>query len=199
MLTLKFFFEKFNFLDEKHIVNHDCIRRKVRKDPVTGKRPAIYVSGDFRECFNIFACISANPNKSTPIAYHIEKNNGTAVSFVKFICAMIQNRWLQHNEVLIMDNAAVHTGKEAKMVNDLLWSTVVDGVPLKILVVYLPPRCPELNPIEKIFHVLSKRVCTFRQDKTTEASAVLQTATEIMNGFSYKLIKKTIISCSYHF
>ena len=35
--------------------------------------PAIYVSGDFRERFNIFACISANPNKSTPIAYHIEK------------------------------------------------------------------------------------------------------------------------------
>ena len=60
-----------------------------------------------------------------------------------------------------MDNVAVHTGKEAKMVNGLMWSTVVDGVPLKTLVVYLPPRCQELNPIEKIFHILSKRVCTF--------------------------------------
>ena len=65
---------------------------------------------------------------------------------------MIKNRWLWHDEILVMDNAAVHTGKEAQMVNDLLWDTVVDDRPLKLLVVYLPPRCPELNPIDFFLH-----------------------------------------------
>ena len=171
----------------------------MRRDPVTGKRPAIMVSGNFRDAYNIFACISANPQKVTPIAYHIERNNGSAVSFVTFICNMIRHRWLVHDEILIMDNAAVHTGKEAKMVKDLLWETCIDGKPLHILVVYLPPRCPELNPIEKIFHVLSRRVRSFRHEKTTEASTVLKTATDVMNSFSYEFIKKTINSCHYKF
>ena len=95
-----------------------------------------------------------------------------------------------------MDNAAVHTGKEAKIVNDLLWDTIIDGKPLKILVVYLPPRCPELNPIEKIFHILSKRVRQFQEEQTTDAAAVLENATSVMNDFSYELIKKSINSCS---
>ena len=126
MTVLYSFVKKFNFLDKEHILNHDCITRKVRRDPLTGKIPAIYVSGNFCNAHNIFACISASEHQKTPITYHIERNNGTAVTFVKFICNMIKNRWLVHNEVLIMDNAAIHTGKEAKIVNDLLWDTVID-------------------------------------------------------------------------
>lgn len=161
MTVLKDFVSKFSFLDEKHIVNKDCIRKMVRKDLLTGKTPATYVSGDFRECYKIFAAISGSPTKATPIAYHIETNNGTAICFVSFTCNMIRTRCLHHNEILIMDNAAVHTGKETHMVRNLLWDTIIDNKPLNILVVYLPPRCPELNPIEKMFHILSKRVRRF--------------------------------------
>lgn len=69
------FFVRLNFFDKKHIVNHNCIPKKVRNDPLTGKRPAIFVSGNFCDTFNIFVCISVNPVKKTPIAYHIERNN----------------------------------------------------------------------------------------------------------------------------
>ena len=127
-----------NWLDEKHIINSDCIPKKVRRNPVFGYMPAIMVSGDFREAFNIFACITANPNKKTPIAYNIQKDNGSAISFVSFIKQMIYSGWLQHNEVLIMDNAAIHSGGEAEIVIGLLWDTIVNGSPLRILVVYLP-------------------------------------------------------------
>lgn len=112
---------------------------------------------------------------------------------------MINNRWLVHDEFLIINNAAVHTGKDSKIVNDLLWDTVIDGKPLKILVVYLPLRCLELNPIKKIFYILSKRVRQFWEDQTTDAAAVLQNATSVMNDFSFELIEKTINSCSYYF
>ena len=183
--------DRFNFLDEKQFVNHDCIRRKIRRDPLTGKIPAIYVSGNFRDAHNIFACISASEQKrNKPIAYQIERKNGTAKSFLDFICNMIATRWLRHDEVLIMDNAAIHVGKEARVVKDLLWETVIDGRPLRILVVYLPPRCPELNPIEKIFHILSKRVQRFKETETTEHAEILKVVTNVMDNLSYELIKK---------
>ena len=54
-----------NWLDEKHIVNSDCVPKKVRRNPIYGYMPAILVSGDFRETYNIFACITENPNKKT--------------------------------------------------------------------------------------------------------------------------------------
>ena len=38
---------KWNFLDEKHIVNGDTLPKKVRADPLTGYVDAIPVSGDF--------------------------------------------------------------------------------------------------------------------------------------------------------
>ena len=157
-----------NFLDEKHIINSDCIPKKVRRNPVFGYMPAIMVSGDFREAFNIFACITANPNKQNPIAYNIQKDNGSAVSFVAFIKQMIYSGWLGHNEVLVMDNAAIHSGGEAEIVKGLLWETMVNGAPLRILVVYLPTRSPELNPIELIFHILSRRVCSYHYCNNTK-------------------------------
>ena len=108
-----------NKLDEKHIVNSDCVPKKVRRNPIYGYMPAILVSGDFRETYNIFSCITANPNKK-PMVYNIQKDNGTALSFVSFVEQMIQCNWLQHGELLIMDNAIIHTGKEAKIIEDLL-------------------------------------------------------------------------------
>ena len=106
---------------------------------------------------------------------------------------MIQKGWLLHNEILIMDNATVHTGKESSIVKDFLWYTVIDSRPLKILVIYLPPPCPELNQIKKN-HVLSKQVQAFCHDKSAKASVVLKTATNVMNNFSYDLTKKQSIA-----
>ena len=63
MTVLRSFVKKFNFLDKKHIINCNRIPRKVRIDPLIGKIPAIYVSGNFRDAHNIFACISASEHK----------------------------------------------------------------------------------------------------------------------------------------
>jgi transposase len=57
-----------------------------------------------------------------------------------------------------MDNATIHTGGTVDVVNDLLWDTIIDRSPLHVLVIYLPTRSPELNPIELIFHILARRI-----------------------------------------
>ena len=64
-------------------------------------------------------------------------------------------------DVLIMDNAAIHSGSEARILEDVLWSTQVNGRAINILVVYLPTCLPELNPIELVFHILAHRLRSY--------------------------------------
>ena len=39
---------------------------------------------------------------------------------------MIESGWLQHHDTLIMDNTAIHTGKVANIIEDLLWNTIIN-------------------------------------------------------------------------
>jgi hypothetical protein len=71
----------------------------------------IAVSGDFRETYNLIACISGNPLKERPLVYTICKNNGTAVAFISFCEMIVVSGWLCHDEIIAMVNAAIHTGR----------------------------------------------------------------------------------------
>jgi hypothetical protein len=51
---------------------------------------------------------------------------------------LISCHWLEHNNVLILDNAVIHSGGDASNVKDYLWDKVVDGRPLNVLVIFLP-------------------------------------------------------------
>ena len=131
--------------------------------------------------------------------YNISEENGTAAAFTDFIIDMIANKFLRHNEVVIMDNARVHTGKDANTVEDLLWNHVVDGTPLRIVVVYLPTQSPELNPIELVFHILSRRVRSYRyQCANAPDSAVLRTAAKVMDDIDHDLVYRTMRHCGYY-
>ena len=59
---------------------------------------------------------------------------------------------LRYGDVLIMDNAAIHTGGAASALVDLLYED--HG----ISVLLLPTRSPELNPIEQMWHLLHHRL-----------------------------------------
>jgi hypothetical protein len=147
---------RWNFLNEKHLVNKDVLPNHVRACPLTGRVPAIPVRGDFREAYNLFAIILTNPDKPYPIDGMIGRDNGNPASFVAFIQYLISTRFFLHDKSFVMDNAAIHTGAEAEIAQDLLWDMVVDGRPLNVLVVYLPAGAPELNPIELVFHILAR-------------------------------------------
>jgi hypothetical protein len=89
---------------------------------------AILVSGDFREAYNPLAIISSNPTKPLSIHYVIGKENGNSASFAAYIMELISSRWFEHGDVLILDNAAIHSGGDAGNVEDYVGDTVVDGV-----------------------------------------------------------------------
>jgi hypothetical protein len=99
------------------------------------------VSGDSREAHNFFAIISTNPNKPYPVDYMIGKENGNAAFLITFIKYLIATSFFVLRKILVMDNAAIHTGADkAAIVEDLLWDFINNGEPLHVLVVYLPAR-----------------------------------------------------------
>jgi hypothetical protein len=103
----------------------------------------------------MIACISGNPLKQKHAICMIGKDNGTSASLMSFCLLMVKSGWLVHDEFLVMDNAAVHMGHEAQDLKQRFWELIVDGYPLHVLVIYLPMRSSELNPIELIFHIFS--------------------------------------------
>ena len=116
-----------HWLIEKYFLNYDCISCLVRSNHI----PAILIDGYFRESFNIFVCITVNPNK-TPMVQNIQKDNGRAVSFMLFIMKMTKLNRLQHNELSNMNNETIHKVKEADKIKDLLWNTKIDGNPIHL-------------------------------------------------------------------
>jgi transposase len=184
---------KFHWLDEKHLLNRDVEAQRVRADPLSGYIPCIFVNGDFRDAYNLVAIISASPTKERPVAYSIGRENGTAASFLVFIQFLLSNNWFARGDILIMDNASIHTGGEADIVEDLLWHA------MQVLVVYLPTRSPELNPIELVFHILARRIRSFRYREMAGPcdKAVLDLSCQVLDDLPFELIRRCVRHCGY--
>jgi hypothetical protein len=114
----------------------------------------------------MIACISGNALKQKHAVYTIGEDNGTLALFMSFCILMVESGWLVHDEILVMDNAAVHTGHEAQDLEQWFWELIVEERPLHVLVIYLPTRSPELNPIELVFHIFSCRIRAYRIRRT---------------------------------
>jgi transposase len=196
---LLFDHSRFCFLDEKHLVNSDTMPKKQRRCPLTGRTEFISVSGDFRKTYNMIACISGNPLKQRHAVFTIGEENGTSESFMYFCLLMVESGWLVHDEILVMDNAAVHTGHEARDLEQWFWELIVDGRPLHVLVIYLPTRSPELNPIELVFHIFSRRVRSYRirRNGGPVDRAVIRYGSMVMEEMSYETILNCYKHCGY--
>ena len=151
----------FNFLDKKHFINHNGQKLRARVDPLSGSLPCIPVDGDFREAHNLMPCVLVNHRKSEHIIYTLTKEKGTSSYFEEFVRLMVESGFLTHGEVLIMDNATIHSQGNAQGCANYLWNTKVDSKPLNMLVIYLPTKALELNLIKLIFHILVLRLKSY--------------------------------------
>jgi transposase len=198
---LLFDHSKFCFIDEKHLVNSDSVPKKLRSCPISGRMEFIPVSGDFRETYNLIACISGDPLKAKPIVYTMGKDNGTAAAFVSFCQMMVVSGWLRHDDIIVMDNAAIHTGGESEELERFFWETVIEGRPLHVLVIYLPTRSPELNPIELVFHIFARRVISYRLRHDCPGGPVdrdiIRFGSDVLNDITYATILKCYQHCGY--
>jgi transposase len=152
------------------------------------------MNGDFRDAYNLFAIISASPQKVSPVAYYIGRDDGNAALFLAFIEFLLQNSWFERGDILIMDNASIHMGAgEADIVEDLLWNA------MQVLVVFLPTRSPELNPIELIFYILARHIRSFRYRQMAGAcdQAVVDLACRVLNDMPFNVVRQCCPYCGY--
>lgn len=190
---------RWKFFDEKHLANKDTLVDKVRANPLTEQVDCIPVSGDFRETYNLIAAITVRTDCGNPMVYTMGQFNGTAESFMHFIKLLIARDWLMHNDVVCLDNARIHTGGDLSHLEQLLWNFEVQGRPLRIFVVWLPTRSPELNPIEFVFHILASRIKRYRCDLSAGPvdNEVLKYARLVMDNMQADVIAQCYIHCGY--
>jgi hypothetical protein len=89
-------------------------------------------------------------------------------------------RYLRAGDVLILDNAANHTGKGNSVLEEWLWKEHM------VLVLFLPGRAPEWNPIELMWNCLTQRLKYFDLSSLTGSHRVVAAAATILNEITHE-------------
>ena len=106
------------------------------------------------------------------------------------------NGWLLRDDILVCDNAALHEKGYNCDLGDWLWNVEgFDGLgPLNILLLPLPTRSPELNPIELIWNTVVQRMKA-RELPTEGGHTIALQACDVMNEIEVELVEKTYRHC----
>ena len=91
----------------------------------------------------------------------------------------ISHRYLRAGDVLILDNAAIHTGKDNSVIEEWLWEEHM------MLVLFLPARAPEWNPIELMWNCLTQRLKFFDLSSLNGTHRVVLAAAKILNEITH--------------
>jgi len=94
------------------------------------------------------------------ISWHkAETKNST--QFIYFLEQMLVKEYPTGRVVLVMDNASYHKSASALAALSLFEH--------RVMVVWLPPYCSDLNPIERFWRHLKDRACANKLQDTIEA------------------------------
>jgi hypothetical protein len=179
------------FADEKLLKGQELFNRLVRRDPMTGQKPCMNPDPDFRNTHSITGFCSISGDR-LPVLFRIHEGNNNAEEFAYDVEAAILCGYLRPGDFLVLDNAAYHMGKENEVLEDWLWED--HG----IMLIFLPPRSPEWNPIELVWAILVRRLRTrdivqAREMYGTNASA--NVAADILGNISLDEVKGCYRHC----
>jgi transposase len=95
-------------------------------------------------------------------ALHVERKNGQ--TFIEFLEYLLLECYPSQRMVLVMDNASYHHSAPVKAALSLFEH--------RVRVIWLPARCPDLNPIERYWRHLKDLACANKLYMSLEALAV---------------------------
>jgi transposase len=192
---------RLKFGDEKHLKGAELFTRYGRRDPLTGEVPEVLTDSDFRNTYtyNITGLCGLD-SRAVPVFYNINDKINDSQAFAFFIEDAVACGFLQRWDILVLDNASIHVGGENANLEDWLWEGLSpwDGQPLRITLLLLPARSPEMNPIELVWAQLVKKlrykdITGVRAHKHAPALY----ASEILQGFTFADIGKLYKKCNY--
>jgi transposase len=180
--------ERLKYGDEKSLKGKAIFNKKARRDVLTGLVPPTMTDPDLRNTYSIIGICGINKN-SSPVRYRITDATVDADLFSLEIESAIAWRYLQAGDVLVLDNAATHTGKSNTVLEDWLWEEHM------VLVLFLPARAPEWNPIELMWNCLTQRLRYFDLSNVTGSHRVVKAAMTILDSIThdeiYRFYKKS--------
>ena len=177
------------FGDEKHLKGEEFWSKKVRRNPITGEVPSIKTDANFRNTYTIIGLCTMNEDSQVPVLYRIRKETNDADAFFGAIEFAVDSGYLRENDVLVLDNAAIHTDALVEW----LWQEH------KILVLFLPSRTPEWNPIELVWRQLVNELQKYPihvavQEFGTDHT-IARVAAKILDNVTFEDIRKFITIC----
>jgi hypothetical protein len=181
---------RLKFGDEKHLKGKEVFNRQVRRNVLDGSIPPMSVPPDFTNTYNLTGFCSIVPTMTgTAVWCSIHESTNDADQFSLELEYAIQSGFLVGGDVLVLDNAAVHTGKENTELEDYLWNTY------GIFLIFLPARTPEWNPIEQVWKCLVQRL---RSEDTAPLGVIRQigqhatakTAINILSSITYDEVRR---------
>ena len=99
------------YADKKSLKGREIYNTFAQQDPLTGIAPPTMTDPDLRNTYSIIG-ICGISRWSAPVRYHITESTVDAEIFALEIEDAIVSRFLRAGNVLVMDNAANHAGKE---------------------------------------------------------------------------------------
>ena len=185
--------ERLVYGDEKLLKGQELFNRKTRRNVITGVAPPNYVDSDFRNTYSITGFCSVNPNK-TPVCFEIHDGTNDSEDFESTLFDAIHKQFIGAGDVLVLDNAAIHVGGNNSDLQDYLWRS--QGV----LLLLLPARAPEWNPIELVWNTLVQRLkripLSILRGINRHAAAVA--AKEVLSGISHEDVWGFYRHCERH-
>jgi transposase len=104
---------------------------------------------------------------------------------------MVVDGFLRNGDVLVIDNASIHRYHASAVLEEILWEDY------KILLIFMPARSPELNPIELMWNILVQRLrrvpLTGRHILERNALA----AKDSMDTFAHSEVASCYQKCNY--
>jgi transposase len=98
-----------------------------------------------------------------------------SVCFEAFV-QQLGEQYAQALNVLVVDNAPAHTAHTLQL-------------PDNVVLLFLPPYCPELNPIERLWEDLKSRISATDQTVRTELNALREHVAEIINRYTLEQLR----------
>jgi hypothetical protein len=190
---------RLKFGDEKHLKGAELFTRYGRRDSLTGEAPEVVPDPDSRNTYNITGLCGID-SRAVPVYYNINDNINDSQALAFFIEDAVACGFLQRWDVLVLDSASIHVGGENANLDDWLWDGLSpwDGQPLRITLLLIPARSPELNPFNLLWDQLVKKLhCNDGSGLQPHAHAPAMYASEILQGFTFADVGKCYKKCNY--
>lgn len=178
--------------DEKHLKGDAVFNRKVRRNPLTGEIPEMTITPDFSNRYNLTGFCSINPHTTQSAVWcSLNEVVNDADQFALELEYAIQSGFFTGGDILVLDNAAIHTGRNNSVLQDYLWEEY------GLFLVFLPARAPELNPQELVWKQLvgELKQLDLRVCRAVGQHATAYAAIAILGNVTYEEVWQYYVHC----